>query len=98
MIRGSYFPTIIEGDSKILTHMENHLVNEKYCVKVAMSWCLASRLYSLKTMLRVHSDVSFSHVRCSTNKETDLLSNAGIEVDAGLRFGSLEEFNVEEWS
>ena len=63
LIRGSYLLAIIEGNSKILTQMENHLANRKDYAKVAMRWHLASRLDSLKTMLRVHPNVAFSHVR-----------------------------------
>ena len=98
LIRGCYFPAIIEGDSKIPTQMAKHLANGKDCAKVAMSWCLASRLDSLKTMLHVHSYITFNHVRCSANKATNILANAGVVGDTGLRYGILEEFNVEEWA
>ena len=98
MIKGRYFPAIIEGDSRVLIQMAKKMANGKDCAKVATSWRLASKMDSLKTMFRAHSDVSFCHVRRIANKATDLLANADVEGDTRLRIGSLDEFNVDAWA
>ena len=98
LIRGGYFSAIIEGDTRVLIQMAKKMVNGKDCTKVAMSWHLASRMDSLKTMFRAQSDVTFCHVKRTANKAANLLANANVEGDAGLRIGSLEEFNADAWA
>ena len=75
---------IIKGDTSILIQMAKWMVSGQACDKVSSYSCLANRLYYLCPLLLAHMAVSFSHVRCDTNKVNDLLANVGVEGDTSF--------------
>ena len=98
LVKGGYFPAIIEGDTNILIQMAKQLASGQACEKVSSSWCLANRLDYLISLLLAHTTFSFSHVRCETNKAIDLLASASMEGVMSFCYGILVEFKLEVWA
>ena len=81
---------IMEGDSQMVIHLTSKLHNGSQSSKVSSSWCLESRITTLRTGLIQGKAVSFTHVHQNDNKMADFLANMGV--------GACQPFRAQAWN
>lgn len=89
----NFFRLEVEGDSQILIEATIRLHSGSSASNIASSWRLQSRLELIENSLKMPKDISFKHIRRTTNKVDDRLANKGALQTIPFYEGLLQHSN-----